>query len=91
MTKRELYDRILAGQDNLLTKKDVSTVAEAFMAEVMNVIQKEKRFAWPGFGVFTVRTRKARMGINPQTKMPIKIMSSRTVGFKASKSFRKTL
>lgn len=91
MTKRELYDRILANQDNLLTKKDVSTVAEAFIDEVAETIRREKRFAWPGFGVFTVRTRKARMGINPQTKHPIKIASSRTVGFKASKSFRKTL
>ncbi|HZH81728.1 MAG TPA: HU family DNA-binding protein, partial [Phototrophicaceae bacterium] len=39
-------------------------------------------FQVPGFGTFTVRSRKARKGRNPQTGAVINIKASRSVGFK---------
>mgnify|MGYP002625879725 FL=1 len=41
-----------------------------------------------GFGTFAVKERKARMGRNPQTKEPIEIKASRTVGFRAGAALK---
>ena len=54
-------------------------------------IKKEKRFAYPSFGTFTVRTRKARKGRNPQTGEEIKIKASKTVGFKPAPTLKNSL
>jgi DNA-binding protein HU-beta len=35
-----------------------------------------------GFGTFQVRERKARVGLNPQTRQPMEIAASKTVGFR---------
>ena len=54
-------------------------------------IGKDKRFAYPGFGTFTVRKRKARTGRNPQTGDKIKIAASKTVAFKPAPKFKGSL
>ncbi len=54
-------------------------------------IKKSKRFSYPGFGTFTVRKRKARIGRNPQTGAKLKIKASKTVGFKPSPSLKSSL
>ena len=41
--------------------------------EVAKAIKKEKRFSYPGFGTFNVKSRKARKGRNPQTGEVINI------------------
>jgi nucleoid DNA-binding protein len=45
----------------------------------------------PNFGTFTVRSRKARKGRNPQTGAAISIKASHTVGFKAAPILKKGL
>ncbi|MBT5633626.1 MAG: HU family DNA-binding protein, partial [Nitrospina sp.] len=54
-------------------------------------IKKEKRFAYPSFGTFTVRSRKARKGRNPRTGEEIKIKASKTVGFKPAPTLKNSL
>jgi DNA-binding protein HU-beta len=54
-------------------------------------IKKAGRFAYPGFGTFTVRNRKARKGRNPRTGEIITIKPSKTVGFKAAPALKKSL
>lgn len=49
------------------------------------------RVAIPGFGVFTVRTRKSRRVINPATKESMVLSATRTVGFRPAKEVRKSL
>ncbi len=46
---------------------------------------KKNTFKLPGFGVLTLRNRKARMGRNPQTGEAIKIPAKRVVKFRVSK------
>jgi len=57
-----------------------SVVFEALSDSIVS----EGRFAYPGFGTFTVKTRAARKGINPRTKRSIDIPESKTIGFKLS-------
>ena len=91
MTKAELINYVAETKGLEATKKSVETILDLAFDEVRKSVKKDRRFSYPGFGTFTVRTRKARMGVNPQTKKPIKIPATKTVGFKASPSLKKGL
>ena len=92
MTKDELVTAVIKsckGDD--LTKRLVSDVIDATFENIGKSIKKEKRFAYPSFGTFTVRNRKARKGRNPQTGAEIKIKASKTVGFKPAPNLKGSL
>lgn len=48
-------------------------------------MQKEDAVTLIGFGVFAVKERAARKGINPKTKEAIEIPAQKVVRFKPSK------
>ncbi len=92
MTKDELITSVIKsckGSD--LSKRLTGDVLDAVFENISKSIKKEKRFAYPGFGTFTVRSRKARKGRNPQTGEEIKIKASKTVGFKPAPTLKKSL
>ena len=92
MTKDELVTAVIKsckGDD--LTKRLVSDIIDATFENIGKSIKKEKRFAYPSFGTFTVRNRKARKGRNPQTGAEIKIKASKTVGFKPAPTLKSSL
>lgn len=92
MTKDELITSIIKGcKDESLTKKLAGEILDAAFDAIGKTIKKDKRFAYPGFGTFTVRNRKARKGRNPQTGEEIKIKASKTVGFKPAPSLKSSL
>ena len=91
MTKAELIDKVYRTLDDEVTKRAVEEILDQSFEEIRKTVRKEKRFSYPGFGTFTVRLRKARMGVNPQTGQPIKIPASKTVGFKPAPVFKKGL
>ena len=92
MTKQEFIDVVAknAGNENL-SKAAVRQIIDSTFAEMVKVIKKEKRFAVPGFGTFTVRARKAKTGRNPKTGETIKIKASKTIGFKPAPSVKDAL
>ncbi|MDE0204501.1 MAG: HU family DNA-binding protein [Candidatus Tectomicrobia bacterium] len=89
MTKAEFVGQVAERAG--LRKKDAEVILECLFATAGKVIQEEGRFAWPGFGTFTIRERTARKGRNPRTGATIKIKASRTVGFKPAPSLRQNL
>ena len=91
MTKADLINTVSAATTDALTKRTVEEVLDLAFNEMRKTIKKEKRFSYPGFGTWTVRNRKARKGVNPQTGAAIKIPASKTVGFKAAPVLKKGL
>ena len=89
MTKAELID-VLCNKHEM-SKKQSTEVLDTLFGTLQTAIKKDEKFSYPGFGTFTVRHRKARMGTNPRTKEQIKIAASKTVGFKPAKAFKDTL
>jgi DNA-binding protein HU-beta len=89
MTKAELIDAV--ANSAKITKLAAGDAVDATFESIAKAIKKSKRFQVPGFGTFTVRSRKARKGRNPQTGAPINIRASRTVGFKAAPVLKKGL
>ncbi len=92
LTKDELISAVLKScKDDNLSKRLAGDVLDSAFDNISKSIKKEKRFAYPGFGTFTVRTRKARKGRNPQTGEEIKIKASKTVGFKPAPTLKNSL
>jgi len=89
MTKAELVTEV--GTKTGLSKKDAEAALSEVVIALKKAIKKDKRFALPDFGTFTVRQRKARTGRNPATGATIQIKASKTVGFKPAPAFKKSL
>lgn len=90
MTKKEAIDAVQATHSDL-TKKRVGEIFAATFSAIADTLKSEGRFAVPGFGVLTVKTRAPRTGRNPRTGEQIQIPESKTVGFKLAPDFKKSL
>ena len=92
MTKGELVDAVKATKCCAdLSKASIEGVIDCTFGAIAKAIKKDKRFLVPGFGTFTVRSRKARTGVNPRTGEKIAIKASKTVGFKPAPALKKGL
>jgi len=92
MTKAEFVDAVQkATKGATLSKRETEEVLDCMFDVLCKAIKKDKRFAYPGFGTFSVRNRKARSGRNPRTGEPIKIKASKTVVFKPSPRLKNML
>jgi len=89
MTKGELVEAV--ANSARITKLAAGEAVDATFENIAKAIRKSRRFQVPGFGTFTVRSRKARKGRNPQTGDAISIKASRTVGFKPAPVLKKGL
>ena len=57
------------------------------VAEILN-LKEERKLKLSGFGTFSIRSKKSRVGRNPKTKEPKVISSRDVVLFKPSKEFK---
>ena len=89
MTKAELIEAV--AQSANISKSVAGEAVDATFESIAKAIKKSRRFQVPGFGTFTVRSRKARKGRNPRTGAAMNIKASRTVGFKAAPVLKKGL
>ena len=89
MTKSELVANI--AKDTGLTKADTDRVVRSFVENVTKALKKGDDVALVGFGTFSVRKRKARMGKNPQTGEALKIPAAKVAKFKAGKNLKDTV
>ena len=91
MKKAELINQVVKDSGTTLSKQDTATILDAAFVAIGEAIRNDKRFAWPGFGTFTVRERVARKGRDPRTGKQISIKASRTVSFKPAPSLKQGL
>lgn len=90
MTKAELVANI-AKQQPELSKRAIGEMLDCTFELLAKGIKKDRRFTYPGFGTWTMKTRKARKGVNPQTGQRITIKASKTCTFRPSSEFKKSL
>jgi DNA-binding protein HU-beta len=89
MTKAELVQTI--STQTQLTKKDAARLLDLVFANIGKAVKKDARFSYPGFGTWTIRSRKARKIRNPQTNEMMKLKASKTVGFRPAKQLKNAL
>ena len=81
MNKAELVDASAASAK--ISKADAKKALDAFVSSTTAALKKGNRVALVGFGSFSVSSRAARTGRNPQTGKAIKIAAKKVVKFKA--------
>jgi len=89
MNKAELVEEV-AGKVGL-TKKETNNVVDAITSAITDTLAMDEKVTLVGFGTFQVRERKARRGVNPQTRKTINIPAKKVAKFKAGKSLRETV
>lgn len=89
MNKAELIDAIASKAE--ISKVDAKKALDAFVDATATALQKGDRVALVGFGSFSVSSRAARKGRNPQTGKEIKIAAKKVVKFKAGSELSGTV
>lgn len=89
INKNALVDIISAKLE--LSKKDVEAVIDALAENITEEIRKGNKATLTGFGTFKVSKRKAREGINPQTKARITIPEMSVPKFTAGKTLKEAV
>jgi nucleoid DNA-binding protein len=74
-----------------LTKKETGNVIEAITSAITDSLERNEKVTLVGFGTFEVRKRRARTGINPQTREKLDIPAKNVVRFKAGKGLRQRM
>ncbi len=80
MNKAQLIDAM--AEKAGLTKADAKKALDAFVEATTDALKNGDRVALIGFGSFSVATRSARTGRNPQSGKPIEIAAKKVVKFK---------
>lgn len=86
MNKSELVAALAA--ETGLSKKQSGEFLKSYEDIVTRTLQSGDKITIVGFGTFEVTTRKARPGINPRTKEPMKIEASKSVKFRVGKALK---
>ena len=74
-----------------ITKKLATEAIELVFSTIGEALVNGDEIAVHGFGKFSVVVRKARTGLNPQTKEKINIPETKAAKFTAAKSLKESI
>lgn len=74
-----------------LQKKQATEILDGLFDTLAKSLKKGAKIRVPGFGIFVVAKRAARMGRNPATGEAIKIKASKKVRFRPAKELKESV
>ncbi len=89
MNKTELVEEI--AHQTGFSKVDSKAFLEALLSTIQKSLKKGQSVVITGFGSFSQVLRKAKTGVNPLTKKPVKIPAKKVAKFKAGKELKEAL
>jgi len=89
MNKSELIDKI--SKDAKISKVQAGNALNAAIDGVLLTLKKSGKVTLVGFGTFSVSSRRARVGRNPQTGAPLKIPAKKVTKFVAGLELKKAV
>jgi DNA-binding protein HU-beta len=89
MYKSELIDKI--AKDAKISKVQAGSALNSAIDGVTLTLKKSGKVTLVGFGTFSVSSRKARTGRNPQTGAPLKIPAKKVTKFVAGLELKKAV
>ena len=90
MIRSELVQKI-ADENPHLYQKDVERIVGTIFNEIINAMAAGDRVELRGFGAFSVKKRKARLGRNPRTGEAVDVGEKHVAFFKTGKLLRDRL
>lgn len=79
----ELVHGIVGG-----TKVQAEEVVESIISGITSTLKKGDEVSIAGLGIFSVKTRAARMARNPKTGAQVKVAATRVPKFRAAKALK---
>ena len=89
LTRSDLVDAIT--EEFQVTKYNASEIVEDILEEIESALVAGENVKIAGFGTFTVRQKKERMGRNPKTLEEAVITSRKSLSFRASPILKKAV
>lgn len=89
MNKTDLV--VAVAEEVGLTKKETEKAIDVFLDRIKAELENDGIVKLSGFGVFSVKVRKERIGTSPVDGNKITIPQTRTVGFKPSRNLKETI
>jgi DNA-binding protein HU-beta len=89
LNKQELVASV--AEKAAISKKDAEKAVNAVIDSIKSALHSGDKVSLVGFGTFEVRERKARKGLNPQTKQPIEIPAGKVPAFKPGKELKESV
>lgn len=86
MNKAELVEEV-SGEVGL-SKRETQKVIDAIIGVIGDTLAAGEKVTLVGFGTFGVRQRKARRGVNPQTRESIQIPAKKVPKFMPGKNLK---
>jgi integration host factor subunit beta len=90
MTKSELVQRLRANNPHLY-ERDVEMIVNIIFGQIAAALGRDDRVELRGFGTFSIRHRKARIGRNPRTGDKVQVSDKGYPYFKTGKSMHDRL
>ena len=84
--KADLIESVV--QETSLSRKDVEQVLDSAIDTIVKTLRGGDKLTISGFGTFSVSSRAARTGRNPQTGEPIQIAASKSPHLKPERVSR---
>jgi len=92
MNKKELVEKLAeAMKEEIKTKAEAGRIVDKILELIVNDLKKGEKVNFAGFGVFQVKQRAARMGVNPKTGEKIQIAAKKAVKFRALKELKQAV
>ena len=89
MNKADLIERVAT--DVGISKTQADSAIDSFLSGIEGDLKKGGRVTLVGFGTFSVGSRKARTGRNPQTGDPIKIAAHKVPKFASGSELKRAV
>lgn len=89
MTKADLIESVYNRVK--VSKKEAADIVELVLETMKETLERGEKIKISGFGNFSVREKKPRVGRNPQTGAEIEITARRVLAFRPSQVLKATL
>jgi len=84
MVKSELIQKLCNLHPNIL-RKDIAKTVDIIFNEISEALKNNMKYEIRGYGIFKVKSRKARVAKNPKTGEKVTIPKKKVPFFKMSK------
>lgn len=90
MVKSDLIKKISDLHPNIL-RRDIEKTIDIIFEEISDALKNGEKYEIRGYGIFKIKSRKARIGKNPKTGEKISIPEKKVPSFKMSKHMKQKL
>ncbi len=90
MIKSELILRMAQSNPHLY-QRDIENIVNTIIGEITDVLAQGDRVELRGFGAFSTKERRSRIGRNPRTGAAVAVGEKRVPFFKTGKEMRERL